>query len=152
MRGRGPAYSKGTAVLGCIITVGKLLDIGSTKADRKDPDWHTQLSPLQQAYIELCEANWDLCSLETGAQMIRDFRTLIDRHGQGLFGDSHPGSVGSLWDTLSSTLGQFLIDYEESTTFCECMEIPDTAEGITTYYMTPPPFRSDSAGVTMQTY
>ncbi|KAL4790229.1 hypothetical protein BDV19DRAFT_394248 [Aspergillus venezuelensis] len=78
---------------------------------------------------------------------IRSFPAVSHR----MFGNSHPGSVGSLWDTLSSTLGQFLIDYEESTIFCECMKIPDTAKEITTHYMTLPPFKSDSAGVTIHT-
>ncbi|KAL4967493.1 uncharacterized protein BDV14DRAFT_197859 [Aspergillus stella-maris] len=153
MRGRGPACSKDTAVLGCMITVGKLLDAGSTNADRKDPDWYLRLTLPERAFVELCTANWDLCTLETGDRMIRNFQLLLDKDD---FGDSSPESIGLLWDAVARRLGQVLIEYEETTILCDCVEAsdlgaPDLRMDITTHYMAPPFWASDSQGVTMQT-
>ncbi|KAL4936633.1 hypothetical protein BDV06DRAFT_227708 [Aspergillus oleicola] len=148
MRGRGPAYSKNTAVIGCMITVDKLLDAGSTNADRKDPNRYSQLTSLQRAFVELSEANWDLCTLKTGARMIDDFRMLIDKDD---FGDNSPNAVGLLWDAVSSKLGQMLIEYEETTSLCECRGAPNTCRDRATHCIAPPFSASDSNGVAMHT-
>ncbi|KAL4867909.1 hypothetical protein BDV12DRAFT_197769 [Aspergillus spectabilis] len=40
VKGRGPVYSGNSAVIDCVIIVGKLLEAGSTNADRKKVYWY----------------------------------------------------------------------------------------------------------------
>ncbi|KAL4792622.1 hypothetical protein BDV19DRAFT_400434 [Aspergillus venezuelensis] len=150
MRGRGPACSKDNyAGICCLITVGKLMDAGSTNVDRKNSDWYTKLTPLQRAFIELSEAPWDLCTMETGAKMLDDFWMLMGHDNVNRNHDIN--AIGALWNAVSSGLEQIRIEYEESTSFCQYTGVPDTHTEVATYYMTPPVSKNDSDGVTMQT-
>ncbi|KAL4966447.1 uncharacterized protein BDV14DRAFT_198901 [Aspergillus stella-maris] len=150
MRGRGPACSKDNyAGICCLIAVGKLMDAGSTNVDRKNSDWYTKLTPLQRAFIELSEVPWDLCTMESGAKMLDDFWMLM---GHDNVNSNHDiNAIGALWNAVSSGLEQLQIEYEESTSFCECTGVSDTHTEVATHYMTPPVSKNDSNGVTMQT-
>ncbi|KAL2821393.1 hypothetical protein BDW59DRAFT_109521 [Aspergillus cavernicola] len=151
VRGRGPEFSRDSAVMDCVITVGKLLDAGSTNADRKDPQWSNKFKGLQRLFIELCDVNWDLCTPNTGAQMKEQFRVLILQTKPN-FGDNNLEEVSFLWDAVGQSLGQFAVTFDHMITPCQCAGGLNTVGKRTDYVMVPPVRDPavDSQGVTMQ--
>ncbi|KAL3458595.1 hypothetical protein BJX64DRAFT_291975 [Aspergillus heterothallicus] len=129
LKGRGPVYSDDSSVIDCMITAGKLLGAGSTNSDRAKAGWESQLNGLQRAFIELSDANWDLCSPETGAQikgvLVQLFQQLVPQ-----FGDQTPDAVALLWRMVAEHLNQF--------TFRSC-------------YVAPQFETADASGIAMQT-
>ncbi|KAL2869794.1 uncharacterized protein BJX67DRAFT_321244 [Aspergillus lucknowensis] len=149
LKGRGPVYTDDSSVVDCMITVGKMLDAGSTNADRSDPQWDTKLSRLQRAFIELSDANWDLCTFETGAQMKGGFVQIL-RQAIYQFGDQTPSAVPLLWKAVARHLGQVAFKFEQTRNPCKCTITPQASEAKTLCYMAPDFYPSDSTGVTMQ--
>ncbi|KAL4878757.1 hypothetical protein BJY04DRAFT_220823 [Aspergillus karnatakaensis] len=135
--GRGPVYSGNSSAIDCVITAGMLLDAGSTNADRHDPDWCHEYNELQRASIELSDANWDLCTPETGAKLKEDFRVLMKKVKSDVE-DSDPNAVSSLWDAVANRLNQFTVSYHEVTTTCECDSEDIKEEHIVAHCITPP--------------
>ncbi|KAL4908437.1 hypothetical protein BDW74DRAFT_175120 [Aspergillus multicolor] len=123
VKGRGPVYSEDSDVMNCVITVGKLLDAGSTNIDRKDPAWYTQTSQLQRAFIELCDVNWDMCTKDSGADLKEQFRNLIVNE-MGDFEGDNPEIIRPLWDMVSRDLRQFMIKYTDHASKCDCVNNP----------------------------
>ncbi|RDW65793.1 uncharacterized protein DSM5745_09532 [Aspergillus mulundensis] len=121
VKGRGPIYSEDSDVMDCVITVGKLLDAGSTNLDRKDPIWYTQTSQLQRAFVELCDVNWDMCTEGTGADLKEQFRNMILAE-MGNFEGDNPAAIRPIWDAVSKGLGQFMINYADHACSCDCIK------------------------------
>ncbi|KAL2812471.1 hypothetical protein BJX63DRAFT_396330 [Aspergillus granulosus] len=150
LKGRGPVYTNDSSVIDCMITAGVLLDAGSTNADRCDAHWEARLNGLQRAFIELCDANWDLCSPETGAQMKGALVQMV-QHFVPQFGDQTPDAVALLWKMVAQHLGQFALKFDQTSTPCRCSAAPETFETKQACYMAPQFQREDATGVVMQT-
>jgi hypothetical protein len=150
LKGRGPVYTNDSCVIDCIITAGKLLDAGSTNADRSDASWDTRMNGLQRTFIELSDANWDLCSPEAGAQMKGVLSHKI-RQFVPQFGDQTPGAVPLLWKMVAEHLGQFALKLDQTSTPCGCSAAPGMSEIKQTCYVEPQFEREDATGVAMKT-
>ncbi|KAJ0425080.1 hypothetical protein BJY00DRAFT_274714 [Aspergillus carlsbadensis] len=150
LKGHGPVYTNDSCVIDCIITAGKLLDAGSTNADRSDAGWDTRLNGLQRTFIELSDANWDLCSPEAGAQMkgvlVHKIRQFVPQ-----FGDQTPGAVSLLWKMVAEHLGQFALKLDQTSTPCGCSVAPGMSETKQTCYVEPQFEQEDATGVAMKT-
>ncbi|KAL3444660.1 hypothetical protein BJX65DRAFT_283048 [Aspergillus insuetus] len=108
------------------------------------------MNGMERAFIELCDANWDLCSSESGAQMKRVLVQMVKQLVPE-FGDRTPDAVPGLWRMVAKHLGQFALKFEQTATPCTCSATPATSQTVKTCYLKPSFHQEDAAGVLMKT-
>lgn len=120
-RGRGPVWNNNSSAIDCVIVAGRLLDAGSTVIDRARDGWDQHLNPVQRAFIEATDINWDTCSTELSCALRDRFWEIVATHTQ----DVHVGRTGplwSIWNATTATFAQFSYVFDEETIFCPCMK------------------------------
>ncbi|KAF9886898.1 hypothetical protein FE257_011021 [Aspergillus nanangensis] len=152
-RGRGPAGRNNSTPLDCVIVAGKLLDAGSTVIDRSSPIWREIFSPVEQAFIEATDINWDTCHTANNyAMRDRLWELIAETTAEVQVGLNSP--VWSIWNACTSNFSQFLSTIHEETVYCDCQSRPTLRVPHKTYTMfmlTATPDQDNSTSVPLQT-
>ncbi|RAL03890.1 uncharacterized protein BO80DRAFT_349169, partial [Aspergillus ibericus CBS 121593] len=116
-RGRGPVWSNCSSAVDCAIVAGRLLDAGSTKVDRDWQGWQDTFTPVERAFIEATDLNWDVCPLEKSIELRDRFLQLVQP-------DNAPRediqALRDIWHRSTHNFDQFRPDFIEIMDPCQC--------------------------------
>ncbi|PYI11689.1 hypothetical protein BO78DRAFT_303248, partial [Aspergillus sclerotiicarbonarius CBS 121057] len=116
-RGRGPVWSNFSSAADCVIVAGRLLDAGSTKVDRSRQGWQGRFTPVERAFIEATDVNWDVCSLKESIELRDRFLRLIQpAHAPG----EDIEHLRHIWQLSAHNFDQFRAIYTDTSDPCAC--------------------------------
>ncbi|EEP78170.1 predicted protein [Uncinocarpus reesii 1704] len=144
--GRGPVSRHDTSAVDCAIVVGKLLDAGTTIADRGDEvDWAYRLTALENAFIDASNVNWDILSEAESANQRDQFQEVV----ANCFSDKGLSMIPSnVWAACTESFSQFHVRYNEHLYPCPCQRVAPTSSADQTVNLIAPDFQEgDMAGV-----
>ncbi|KAK2734543.1 hypothetical protein FQN57_001648 [Myotisia sp. PD_48] len=122
-RGRGPmSINDISDAIDCVIVIGRLLGLGSTKYDLKNELWANSLSKPQRGFLEaIAECDGNIHSDEMMIQAKSKFHVLLhdDTRTQGINFATNPTAI---WTHCASVFDQFRIRLKDQRSSCVCEE------------------------------
>ncbi|KAL8984196.1 MAG: hypothetical protein Q9205_001774 [Flavoplaca limonia] len=109
-RGQGPIWDQNSCHLDVCIVAARLLDVGSTIADRSSVSrntWLRALQPVQQRFLDLVSADWEGMDRLTNINCRHHFWDHDLAPIKGLSKRPDFGSALNVWDQCASQMGQF---------------------------------------------
>ncbi|QVM05929.1 hypothetical protein D8B26_000636 [Coccidioides posadasii str. Silveira] len=144
-RGRGPVSSQDTTAVDCAIVVGRLLDAGSTVADREsDINWTSHLSGLENAFLNALNVNWDVLSDTDSVIRREEFRGIL----LNWFSDKGLSIIpANVWGACTESFKQFHTRYTEQLYPCPCQQATTSSVVQTVTLLAPDFHENDATGV-----
>lgn len=127
-RGQGPIWHQNSCHLDACIVVARLLDVGSTTADRdgrSQDAWLQALNPVQKRFLDLISADWESMDGPTNIHLRHQFwdRDLAELSGIKPRPDF--GSAALVWNTCTSQMRQFSFQETHGLSSCRhCGAVP----------------------------
>ncbi|KAI4265268.1 MAG: hypothetical protein L6R38_009543, partial [Xanthoria sp. 2 TBL-2021] len=121
-RGQGPIWDQNSCHLDVCIVAARLLNVGSTVADRgKIPrdSWLRALQPVQQRFLDLISADWEGMNRPTNIERRHHFWDHELASLEGISRRPHFGSAVNVWDRCTSQTGQFGFDKSDGFSSCK---------------------------------
>ena len=109
-RGQGPVWDQNSCHLDVCIVAARLLDVGSTIADRSTVPrdaWFRTLQPVQQRFLDLVSADWEGMDRVTNIKCRHHFWDHQLAPVEGIPKRPNFGSALNVWDQCTSRMGQF---------------------------------------------
>ncbi|KAL9609247.1 MAG: hypothetical protein Q9167_005966 [Letrouitia subvulpina] len=117
LRGRGPVWDKQSCAVDCCIVAGRLLNVGSTIADRgiaTQPDWLQTLEQEEREYLKCIASDWESLGVEASKQHRNEFWTNGLHLRIGAM--AHATRV---WNTCVQNMGQFCFSEVDVVSECQ---------------------------------
>ncbi|KAL8800387.1 MAG: hypothetical protein Q9200_007260, partial [Gallowayella weberi] len=109
-RGQGPIWDQNSCHLDACIVAARLLNLGSTAADRvghSRETWLASLKPVQKKFLELISADWESMDGPTNIQLRHSFWDGDLARLPGIKPPPEFGSAALVWETCTSQMKQF---------------------------------------------
>ncbi|KAL8685918.1 MAG: hypothetical protein Q9224_005617 [Gallowayella concinna] len=120
-RGQGPIWDQNSCHLDACIVAARLLELGSTAADRgglSRETWLESLKPVQKRFLELITAEWESMDGPTNTQLRHSFWDGDLTPLPGI--DPRPdfGSAALVWELCTSQMKQFSFQETQGLSSC----------------------------------
>ncbi|KAL8997776.1 MAG: hypothetical protein Q9169_003025 [Polycauliona sp. 2 TL-2023] len=121
-RGQGPIWNQNSCHIDVCIVAARLLNVGSTIADRgiaTRDSWLQALPPVQRQFLRLISADWENMDRATNASRRHQFWDLELAPLEGILPRNNFGSAFNVWSQCTSQMGQFGFERKDGLGSCK---------------------------------